>query len=207
MYKYGFVVHTFFLDGIASEYEALSAVSTTDWMVKTQLCKLRGIRHVRWTCLFYFIYNTRIAILPRCMFDLTIVIPPPLLRHWVAPLILIWTYSIRYEYALLNINTTVPIILILQFISRVTYSCILYTAYGYSIPWLCTGTIFFVPQLRWLNYYLLSTWYKAGTNVQFMIPDSIEGSHPPISFMRIKYRTRPNDLALNMWNWVLTTIS
>ena len=31
-----------------------SAVSTTDWMVETQLCKLRGnIRHVRWTCLFY----------------------------------------------------------------------------------------------------------------------------------------------------------
>ena len=33
-----------------------SAVSTTDWMVETQLCKLLGttyIRHVRWTFLFY----------------------------------------------------------------------------------------------------------------------------------------------------------
>ena len=42
---YGFVVHTFFLDGIASEYEALSAVSTTDWMVETQVCKLKTHTH------------------------------------------------------------------------------------------------------------------------------------------------------------------
>ena len=29
------------------------AVSTTDWMLETQLCKLRNTRHVRRTCLIY----------------------------------------------------------------------------------------------------------------------------------------------------------
>ena len=38
-----------------------SAVSTTDWMVETQLCKLRGTsRHVRWACLFHISFYKRL---------------------------------------------------------------------------------------------------------------------------------------------------
>ena len=36
-----------------------SAVSATDWMIETQLCKLRGTWHVRWTCLFYISFTIR----------------------------------------------------------------------------------------------------------------------------------------------------
>ena len=53
-----------------------------------------------------------------------------------------------------------------------------------------------VPAVYLVSYYNYKTlWQHPGK------------SATKISFMRIKYRTRANDLAQKLWNWVLTTIS